>query len=290
MPQESNDYRIIVFGGAAVGKSSLVQRFVSGSFKEAHVPTVEDTYRKVVSSNRQVCTLQITDTTGSHQFPAMQRLAMQRGQAYVLVYSVTSRQSFEIAKTIYSEILEVKGDLSVTPVVVAGNKSDEGDGQRREVTQAEGASLAAQWKCGFLETSAKANKNVVELFEQLLQLEKRRVMTLDVGSSRKSKGRKKEAGAAAGKQRSASAPPLGRKSAAAPGPSAVGSKAAPSRVNAIVSPKLGGGGGQKSAKQSASAGTAAVATAKKQATTASAGAKQPQTSAADQSKEKCDVM
>ena len=47
MPEQSNDYRVVVFGAGGVGKSSLVMRFVHGSFKENYVPTIEDTYRQV---------------------------------------------------------------------------------------------------------------------------------------------------------------------------------------------------------------------------------------------------
>ena len=68
-----------------VGKTSMVQRFISGTFRESYVPTIEDTYRKTISSKTPnsppaVCTLQITDTTGSHQFPAMQRLSISKGR------------------------------------------------------------------------------------------------------------------------------------------------------------------------------------------------------------------
>ena len=73
----------MVFQG--VGKTSLVLRFIHGTFRESYVPTIEDTYRKVISSKTPnsppaVCTLHITDTTGSHQFPAMQRLSISKGQ------------------------------------------------------------------------------------------------------------------------------------------------------------------------------------------------------------------
>lgn len=127
MPEQSNDYRVVVFGAGGVGKSSLVLRFVKGTFRDTYIPTVEDTYTQVgvsefavrsmqetrltrlpslqvISCDKSVCTLQITDTTGSHQFPAMQRLSISKGHAFILVYSITSRQSMEELKPIYQQV------------------------------------------------------------------------------------------------------------------------------------------------------------------------------------------
>ena len=82
---------------------------------------------QVISCNQKnVCTLQITDTTGSHQFPAMQRLSVSKGHAFVLVYSVTSRQSLEELGPIVMMLKEVKGDqLAEAPIMLVGNKKDE---------------------------------------------------------------------------------------------------------------------------------------------------------------------
>ena len=176
MPEQSNDYRVVVFGAGGVGKSSLVLRFVRGTFRENYIPTIEDTYRQVISCNKQVCTLQITDTTGSHQFPAMQRLSISKGHAFILVYSITSRQSLEELKPIFKEVCEIKGDIDGIPVMMVGNKCDE---TNREVSTNLGEALAKQWQCAFMETSAKTNHNVRELFQELLQMEKRRTMTLN---------------------------------------------------------------------------------------------------------------
>lgn len=40
-------HRVVVFGAGGVGKSSLVLRFIKGTFRENYIPTIEDTYRQV---------------------------------------------------------------------------------------------------------------------------------------------------------------------------------------------------------------------------------------------------
>lgn len=177
MPEQSNDYRVVVFGAGGVGKSSLVLRFVKGTFRDTYIPTVEDTYRQVISCDKSVCTLQITDTTGSHQFPAMQRLSISKGHAFILVYSITSKQSLEELKPIYQQILAIKGNIENIPIMLVGNKSDE---TQREVKTEDGEAQSKTWKCAFMETSAKTNHNVTELFQELLNLEKKRNMSLNI--------------------------------------------------------------------------------------------------------------
>ncbi|VDP24152.1 unnamed protein product [Soboliphyme baturini] len=180
MPEQTNDYRVAVFGAGGVGKSSIVQRFVKGTFSNNYIPTIEDTFRQVISCNRNnVCTLHITDSTGSHQFPAMQRLSVSTGNAFILVYAITSKQSFDELSSYYDMIKEVKADdLADVPVMIVGNKLDEEE--QREVPMTIAQSRAADWLCGFIETSAKHDVNVTELFRQLLDMEKRRKLSLNL--------------------------------------------------------------------------------------------------------------
>jgi DIRAS family, GTP-binding Ras-like 2 len=108
----------------------------------------------------------------------MQRLSISKGHAFILVYSVVSRQSLDELRAIYQEIVSIRGsDVDTIPVMLVGNKCDE-TASLREVTTSEGAALAKSWKCGFMETSAKTDHNVKELFQELLQLERRRTMSL----------------------------------------------------------------------------------------------------------------
>ncbi|GAB0193276.1 GTP-binding protein Di-Ras3 [Grus japonensis] len=118
----------------------------------------------------------------------MQRLSISKGHAFILVYSVTSRQSMEDLQPIFEQICQIKGDIQKIPIMLVGNKSDE---TQRELDASEGQALASKWKCSFMETSAKMNYNVQELFQELLNLEKRRTVSLQV-DGKKSKQQKKK--------------------------------------------------------------------------------------------------
>ncbi|KXJ83926.1 hypothetical protein RP20_CCG026953 [Aedes albopictus] len=155
------------------------------------MPEQSNDYRVVISCNKNICTLQITDTTGSHQFPAMQRLSITKGHAFILVYSVCSKQSLEELKPIWSLVRELKGEeISQIPVMLVGNKCDEPE-ELREVTNIEGQTEAATWGISFMETSAKENHNVTELFQELLNMEKNRNVSLQLDGKNKKKNKKK---------------------------------------------------------------------------------------------------
>lgn len=61
-------------------------------------------------------------------------------------------------------------------MMLVGNKTDEEE--TREVPSTEGESTAEKWSCNFMETSAKTNSNVKEMFQELLNMEKSRNVAL----------------------------------------------------------------------------------------------------------------
>ncbi|CAG2158937.1 unnamed protein product [Oppiella nova] len=119
------------------------------------------------------------DTTGSHQFPAMQRLNITKGHAFFLVYSITSKQSLEELIPIYRQIIEVKAGTgeSNIPILLVGNKCDD---SYREVSNDFAIEVISKVMkgCAFIETSAKTSLNVYEAFQELLSLDKNRNISL----------------------------------------------------------------------------------------------------------------
>ncbi|PAA85765.1 hypothetical protein BOX15_Mlig023552g2 [Macrostomum lignano] len=159
------EYKLVVLGSGGVGKSALTVQFVQGVFVEKYDPTIEDSYRKQVEIDSSQCMLEILDTAGTEQFTAMRDLYMKNGQGFLLVYSITSQSSFNDLAELREQILRVK-DSDNVPIIVVGNKCDLED--ERTVGKERGHSLARQWNCAFLETSAKAKLNVQEVFFDLV--------------------------------------------------------------------------------------------------------------------------
>ncbi|XP_011664698.1 ras-related protein Rap-2c [Strongylocentrotus purpuratus] len=155
------EYKVVVLGSGGVGKSALTVQFVSGNFVEKYDPTIEDFYRKAIEVENTMAILEILDTAGTEQFASMRDLYIRNGQGFVVVYSVTSKQSFGDVLNIREQIVRVKGTDRV-PMVLVGNKADLE--HERQVPTSEGMILANRWGVPFYESSAKSTQNVNDVF------------------------------------------------------------------------------------------------------------------------------
>lgn len=160
------EYKLVVVGGGGVGKSALTIQFIQSHFVDEYDPTIEDSYRKQVAIDNEVALLDILDTAGQEEYSAMREQYMRTGEGFLLVYSVTERESFNELSTFYQQILRVK-DTDSVPILLVGNKSDLSE--ERSVSFEEGEKLAKQFNCDFLETSAKQGVNVDEAFHNLVR-------------------------------------------------------------------------------------------------------------------------
>eukprot|EP01113_Clastostelium_recurvatum_P021092 TRINITY_DN2496_c0_g1_i3.p1 TRINITY_DN2496_c0_g1~~TRINITY_DN2496_c0_g1_i3.p1 ORF type:complete len:197 (+),score=46.39 TRINITY_DN2496_c0_g1_i3:86-676(+) len=160
------DCKVVVFGGGAVGKSALTIQLISNHFIIEYDPTIEDSYRRQCSIDDETCILDILDTAGQEEFSAMRDQYMRQGQGFALVYSITSRRSFDEAVLFRDQILRVQ-DKDNVPMVLIGNKVDLD--RQREVATSEGRELAASFHCPFFEASAMHRVNVEEAFFELVR-------------------------------------------------------------------------------------------------------------------------
>ncbi|XP_026841809.1 GTP-binding protein Di-Ras2 [Drosophila persimilis] len=165
--------RLVLLGGAGVGKSSIVKRFLFKTYTDKYRATVEDLYNREYDLGGVTLKVDILDTSGDMQFPAMRRLSIATAHAFMLVYAATSAPSFQCVKQCFEEIREQRGDFQDIPIVIAGNKADLAP-THREVKQEE----VTDWvfcelprlRAKVLECSAKEDSNVTDLFKSLLSL------------------------------------------------------------------------------------------------------------------------
>ncbi|XP_035919784.1 ras-related protein Rap1 [Anopheles stephensi] len=163
-------HKIVMMGAAKVGKSSLITQFLYSSFSPKYKRTVEEMHHGHFSVGGVNLTLDILDTSGSYEFPAMRALSISSADAFILVYDVTDSITFEEVKAIREQIHEIKSTTAV-PIVVVGNKTDlsEEDEDLRQVARDTTESMVTvDWENGFVEASAKLNRNVTQIFKELL--------------------------------------------------------------------------------------------------------------------------
>ncbi|KAF5393570.1 hypothetical protein D9757_000064 [Collybiopsis confluens] len=188
-PAENKKRKIAVLGSRSVGKSSLVIQFIDNQFVESYYPTIEATFTKSLKYKGSEYDCEVIDTAGqastilyAYLHPLLTSLAQDEFSilnskhaigihGYVLVYSVTSRSSFDMIRIIYDKIIGFCGVTDI-PCVVVGSKVDLESS--RQVSPQEGEDLARGLNAAWVETSAKTNLNVANVFELCLaEIEKR---------------------------------------------------------------------------------------------------------------------
>ncbi|KAI1300407.1 Ras GTPase [Mortierella claussenii] len=160
------EYKLVVVGGGGVGKSALTIQFIQSHFVDEYDPTIEDSYRKQCVIDDEVALLDVLDTAGQEEYSAMREQYMRTGEGFLLVYSITSRNSFEEISTFHQQILRVK-DKDFFPIILVANKCDLE--QERQVSTHEGRELAKLFGSRLIETSAKQRINVDESFFNLVR-------------------------------------------------------------------------------------------------------------------------
>lgn len=163
--------KIAVVGSRAVGKSTMIVRFVEEHFVESYYPTIENQFNKTIKIRGQEYNVEILDTAGQDEYSIINQKHLIGVDGFILAYSVTNRSTFDMVSIIYDKILNYSGADSV-PAVIVGNKSDLE--LQRQVSEEDGKALAAELNAGFTETSARLNENIGRAFELLIMaIEKR---------------------------------------------------------------------------------------------------------------------
>lgn len=163
--ETSNLKKMCVIGDGAVGKTSLIRRFVSGRFDEKYIATIgtKTTAKHLeipVGNRTNRIKLQIWDILGARSHSKIQRRAFRRADGAFLVLDLTRRETLYSFDLWLHSLFETTGEI---PVVVLANKCDmkpDFDTDRIRV-------LSEDYGIPYFFTSAKTGENLGEAFNAL---------------------------------------------------------------------------------------------------------------------------
>ncbi|CAG8450522.1 6719_t:CDS:2 [Diversispora eburnea] len=167
--------KLVLLGEAAVGKSSLVFRFVNNEFQENKEPTIGAAFlTQKCRLEDKVIKFEIWDTAGQERFHSLAPMYYRNAQAAVVVYDVTKAASLDKAKSWVKE-LQRQANPNIV-IALAGNKIDlvqpneegEDDSESgRQVPTEEAKAYALEAGLLFFETSAKKGDGVRDVFTEI---------------------------------------------------------------------------------------------------------------------------
>jgi Ras-related protein Rab-7A len=173
--------KIIILGDSGVGKTSLMNQYVTRRFSKQYKATIgADFLTKEVMIDDKLVTMQIWDTAGQERFQSL-GVAFYRGaDACILVYDITDAKSFEQLQSWRDEFLIQASptDSENFPFIVLGNKLDRA-GDRR-VQQEVAEKWCKEMNVPFHETSAKMAENVEQAFQDIAKAALAKEQTEDV--------------------------------------------------------------------------------------------------------------
>ena len=154
-------FKLVLLGDSAVGKSSLVLRFVRGQFFEYQESTIGAAFlTQTVALNDTTVKFEIWDTAGQERYHSLAPMYYRGAAAAIVVYDITSPLSFQRAKNWVRE-LQRAGNANIV-IALAGNKCDLAS--KRKVELDEAKAYAEENGIFHMETSAKTAMNVNDLF------------------------------------------------------------------------------------------------------------------------------
>ncbi|VDM56372.1 unnamed protein product [Angiostrongylus costaricensis] len=171
--------QVVLLGEGAVGKSSLIMRYVENKFNPRHPSTIQASFQsKVLVLDGCRVTLNVWDTAGQEKYHALGPIYYRGSQGALLIFDITDQRSFERVKVWIKELQRALGNSTV--LMIVGNKSDLA--RNRTVSMEEAQELvfsgntlfpemfdryASSVGAMYEETSAKENVGIESAFERL---------------------------------------------------------------------------------------------------------------------------
>ncbi|KAI5453397.1 GTP-binding protein of the rab/ypt [Naganishia albida] len=167
----TNSFKLVLLGESAVGKSSLVLRFVKDEYSDYRESTIGAAFltQTVALNDETNIKFEIWDTAGQERYRSLAPIYFRNSAAAVIVYDITQSAdaSFEKAKS-WVQTLQRQADPGII-IILVGNKLDlvQDDPSARRVARQEAERYAEAEGLLFAEASAKTGEGVGEVFMKI---------------------------------------------------------------------------------------------------------------------------
>ncbi|XP_022106074.1 ras-related protein Rab-35-like [Acanthaster planci] len=159
-------FKLLIIGDSGVGKSSLLLRFADNTFSGTYITTIGVDFKiRTIDLNGERVKLQIWDTAGQERFRTITSTYYRGTHGVIVVYDVTSADSFVNVKR---WLHEIEQNCDVVSRILVGNKND--CPEKKVVLTEDATNFAEQMGIQLFETSAKENINVEEMFNAITEL------------------------------------------------------------------------------------------------------------------------
>ena len=157
------EYYVIFVGDSGVGKTSILNRFIDEKFENDIKCTINIDFKtKSLKIDKNLfAKLNIYDTAGQEKFRTLTRQYYHNADGVILVFDLTSENSFNKLNKWINEIEENTKNIEI---ILVGNKSDLQD---RKINKINAEKFAKEKNLKYIETSAKEGTNILLLFEEL---------------------------------------------------------------------------------------------------------------------------
>lgn len=162
------EFKVVVLGEKGVGKSCLVRRFIEGMFSIHQQSTIGAFFltKKCTTVDGTTIKMQLWDTAGQERFRSMAPMYYRNADAAIVVFDITSEDSFNKMKDWVEELKQHQVAESLI-LGIACNKCDLES--HRVVSRARSQEFARKVHALLYDTSAKENIGVDDLFKTITE-------------------------------------------------------------------------------------------------------------------------
>ena len=167
MEENEQIFKVITLGDSGVGKTSIITRFTSDTFKEHPISNSGNVFyfKDVVLKDGTKIKLKLIDTAGQEKYRAMAKSYYKNAQGILFVFAYDNKKSFDHMEKWLESYKDNVSDQEGIPLFLIGNKCDV---ENKEIKDDLIEDLKKRTNIqDYIKVSAKSNIGIDELFNSL---------------------------------------------------------------------------------------------------------------------------